>query len=199
MKKTMKKIVALGSGAALLVSASVMGTMAYLTSQTKTVTNTFTVGNVVITLDEAPVDADGDKTTGNRVMENSYKLMPGHDYDKDPTVHVDAESEDAWLFVKVVDEIVNIQDTTTVAEQMYANGWTLVNGESNVYAYEAIVTGGNDYVVFETFKIKGDVKNDELAAYDGKTITVEAFAVQADGFGTSDEAWTAAKADWANQ
>ena len=46
--------------ALLLVAAGVFGTLAYLTG-TDTVNNTFTVGNVKITLDEAKVTTDGTK------------------------------------------------------------------------------------------------------------------------------------------
>ena len=56
--KTKRKALLLSLCAVLLVVASVMGTMAYLTS-TDTVTNTFTVGNVQIKLDEAAVNPDG--------------------------------------------------------------------------------------------------------------------------------------------
>ena len=63
MKKT-KKVLILGLCAVLLVAASVLGTMAYLTD-TKSVTNTFTVGNVAITLDEAKVKTDGTKDGTN--------------------------------------------------------------------------------------------------------------------------------------
>ena len=56
--KTKSKALLLTLCAVLLVAASVMGTMAYLTSTDK-VENTFTVGNVTITLDEAKVNTDG--------------------------------------------------------------------------------------------------------------------------------------------
>ena len=70
--------------ALLLVAASVFGTMAYLTS-TDTVTNTFTVGKVAIKLDEAKVNPDGSLVeNADRVKANSYKLLPGHIYNKDP-------------------------------------------------------------------------------------------------------------------
>ena len=55
--KTRSKALVLTLCAVLLVVATVMGTMAYLTS-TDTVTNTFTVGKVAITLDEAKVNTD---------------------------------------------------------------------------------------------------------------------------------------------
>ncbi|MBQ2856810.1 MAG: hypothetical protein IJE78_06760 [Bacteroidaceae bacterium] len=189
--KTKSKALLLALCAVLLVAASVLGTMAYLTSRAE-VTNTFTVGSVSITLDEAPVDANGKETTGARVTTNSYKLMPGHEYDKDPTIHVAQNSEDCWLFVQITDEIAAIQDADTIATQMAANGWTLVDADANVYAHNAIAKAGNNVVVFESFKIKGDVKNDALAAYANKTINVIAYAVQADGFDTAAAAWTAA-------
>lgn len=189
--KTRSKALLLALCAVLLVAASVLGTMAYLTSQAE-VTNTFTVGSVSITLDEAPVDANGKETTGGRVTENSYKLMPGHEYDKDPTILVAQNSEDCWLFVQITDEIAAIQDAKTIATQLTENGWTLVEGTTNVYAHNAIAKAGSNVVVFESFKIKGEVESDALAAYAGKTIKVIAYAVQADGFDTATAAWTAA-------
>ena len=97
MKKS--KAILMALCAVLLVAASVMGTLAYLTS-TDTVVNTFTVGKVEITLDEADVNADGTPVQGaDRVDANEYHLLPGHTYAKDPIVHVDADSEDCYLFV----------------------------------------------------------------------------------------------------
>ena len=195
MKKA-KKILALVLSALVLMSLTVVGTLAYLTSLTPTVTNTFTVGNVQITLDEAPVDANGAMISGDRVTENNYKLLPGHTYYKDPTVHVDDASEDCWLFVKVENEIAAIEDATTIAAQMTANGWTLVDGETNVYAHAYIANAGDDVVVFSSFKVKGNVTNAELATYAGKTVKITAYAVQADGFATAASAWENAKTEW---
>lgn len=99
--KTKSKALLLTLCAVLLIAASVLGTMAYLTS-TDTVTNTFTVGKVEIKLDEAKVTADGIPVEGAaRVTENSYKLMPGNTYTKDPTVTVKAGSEASYVRMKV--------------------------------------------------------------------------------------------------
>lgn len=95
--KTKSKALLLTLCAVLLVAASVMGTMAYLTS-TDEVNNTFTVGNVKITLDEAKVNIDGTPVTpAERVKANEYKLLPGHTYTKDPTVTVKAVSESSYV------------------------------------------------------------------------------------------------------
>ena len=94
--KTKSKALLLTLCAVLLVAASVLGTMAYLTS-TDTVTNTFTVGKVEIKLDETDVT----NPNGPRVTANSYKLMPGTTYTKDPTVTVKAGSEESYVRMKV--------------------------------------------------------------------------------------------------
>lgn len=94
--KTKSKALLLTLCAVLLVAASVLGTMAYLTS-TDTVTNTFTVGKVEIKLDETDVT----NPTGPRVTANSYKLMPGTTYTKDPTVTVLNGSEASYVRMKV--------------------------------------------------------------------------------------------------
>ena len=101
MKKT-TKVLALLLCAVLLVVGSVMGTLAYLTSQ-DSVTNTFTVGNVAIELNEADVKADGTYENGHdtRVDANEYHLLPGHTYYKDPTVTVNGGSEDCYVRMKV--------------------------------------------------------------------------------------------------
>ena len=197
MKKTSKALL-LSLCAVLLVTASVLGTMAYLTSQDQVV-NIFTVGNVAITLDEKDVD---NSTPGenDRDKANAYKLMPGHNYEKDPIVHVDANSEDCYLFVKVVNEIANIEAEKTVAQQMTEKGWVAVDAANGIYVYTtdktnpAVVTKGSNITVFENFTIAGNVDNTTLATYADKTITVNAYAIQADGFAgkTASEIWAAA-------
>ena len=99
--KTKSKALLLTLCAVLLIAASVLGTMAYLTSTAK-VENTFTIGKVEIKLDEAKVTADGIPVEGAaRVTANSYKLMPGTTYTKDPTVTVKAGSEESYVRMKV--------------------------------------------------------------------------------------------------
>ena len=197
MKKT-KKALLLSLCAVMLVTASVLGTMAYLTS-TDEVVNTFTVGNVAITLDETDVD---NSTPGenDRDQANEYKLMPGKEYVKDPIVHVDADSEDCYLFVKVANGIADIEDTKTVAEQMKDKGWVAVDEANDIYVYTTdntnpeVVKGGDNVTVFESFTIKGDVNNEILASHAGKKINVTAYAIQADGFDgkSASDIWTAA-------
>ena len=186
--------------ALLLVAAGVFGTLAYLTG-TDTVNNTFTVGNVQITLDEAKVNTDGTPVAGaGRVQANAYHLLPGHTYTKDPIIHVDTNSENCYLFVKVEDQISAIEGVPTVANQMAAKGWKAVDGQANLYVY--VGTGetplaaakGSNITVFEQIVIADSVSNTTLAGYADKAIVVTAYAVQTDGFEgkTASQIWAAA-------
>lgn len=197
MKTTKKALLALVCAVAL-VFGSVFATYAYLTSTTDVVTNTFSVGNVKITLDETDVDVYGVKEGETRVTENAYKLIPGHTYVKDPIVHVTAGSEKCYVFVKVVDEIAAIEDATTIAAQMTAKGWTEIKEGEGVYYYQDIVDASEsvtdiDVPVFENFKVKGDAS---VADYADAKIEIIAYAVQADGFNTAAAAWEAAPSTW---
>ena len=204
--------------ALLLVAASVFGTMAYLTS-TDTVTNTFTVGKVKITLDEAQVGTDGKALTGNnaaRVKTNSYKLMPGHKYDKDPVVTVKAGSEESYVrqivtvtFGKALAEpqlATKLDDIFTGYSQKWVrNGAPVVKTEGegdNVhtvityeYRYNTTVSAPNGDVkldaLFTNIEVPEDWTNENLAAFGNININIVAHAIQADGFESADKAWEA--------
>lgn len=84
-----KKIITLALVAIVAITAIASASLAYFTD-TKTADNTFMMGNVKITLDEAPVNEEGKATDGNRVTGNDYGIdavYPGATLDKDPTVH----------------------------------------------------------------------------------------------------------------
>ena len=142
--KTSMKALTLVLCAVLLVCASVMGTLAYLKSTTDVVKNTFTVGKVAIKLDEAPVDEYGKVVSGNRCYANTYKLMPGHTYNKDPMVTVLANSEDSYIRMLVTvgwKEDYTHPEGKTAIEVLQAvfPTWT-VNG---VFLLENLVNGWN--------------------------------------------------------
>jgi len=180
----------------LLVVGSVVGTLAYFTDS-DAATNTFAIGKVAISMTESNVDQDipdGATEAPDRDMANDYHLIPGSTYTKDPTIYVDANSEDCYLFVKVVNEIAAIED---VSGQLDTNGWDRVSGD--VYCYcdasgKPLKVSANAGVnVFETITIDGAVNNTTLAKCAGKTITVTAYAIQAAGFenATAAEIWAA--------
>lgn len=205
--KTRNKALLLALCAVLLVTASVLGTMAYLTASVS-VTNTFTVGKVAITLDEQDVDdSDNDQNVTERDMTNKYNLLPGHEYVKDPIVHVDPVSENCWVFVKIENGIAAYEAASktimekgeayaTITEQVVANAWMMLDGVDNVY-YQAYTKGQNDkeLEVFQEFMISGEANT--VAGWadikpDTTTVSVTAYAVQKDTFDTAKDAWDAA-------
>lgn len=173
-KKIFIPIIAL----ALVCCCVIGGTIAWLTDVTDPVTNTFTVGNIDIELDE---------TTGN-----DYKMVPGITIEKDPTVTVKANSEDCYLFVKV-EKSANF-DTFMTFET--ADGWTVLSEGSNVY-YREVKNNAAD----QSFSV---LKEDQVAVKDtvtkemmdeitvAPTLTFTAYAVQmqnGEGTFTAQEAW----------
>ncbi len=191
--KTRTKALALTLCAVLLVVGSVMGTMAYLTSK-DSVENTFTVGNVAITLDEAKVETDGTEVSdADRVKENSYNLVPGHTYTKDPTVHVTANSEPCYVFVKVENGLSAFEATNnTIASQITnTNAWIALDGQEGVY-YKTVAKSADaqDLTVFSSFTLSNTANSvDGWNNLTSANIKVTAYAIQQDGFETASAAW----------
>lgn len=210
--KTKRKALLLSLCAVLLVVASVMGTMAYLTSS-DTVTNTFTVGKVQITLDEAAVNLDGTPIEGAaRVKQNSYKLLPGLTYTKDPTVTVKAGSEPSYVKMTVtftkaaeLDAIFapTGADLTSIFNGYNSTNWidkgntedTDANTRTYEFWYKETVAAPTADVVldalFDSITVPDSITKEQLDTIQGMTITVNAYAIQADGFGSAEEAWAA--------
>ena len=159
----MKKILLTVVAAMLLVVMSVAGTLAYLTSTSQEVKNTFTVGNVSITLDEANVDEDGKKIDETRVYANEYKLQPGLTYIKDPTVTVKQNSEDCYVRVQVtVAGYNNLKDAFPSTDADFASFW---NGE--VFLLENLVNGWvKSTWIPQEAKLADVTKNDTSVVYE---------------------------------
>ena len=213
MKKNtrkLKKAALLLCSAVLLVCISIGATVAYLTSS-KTVTNTFTVGKVEIKLDEAVVDANGnDLGTRTEQGNANYKLLPGHTYTKDPTVTVLKGSESCYVKMTVTftkaDELDAIFDPNGATLTSIFNGYdstnwtykgnaedTSANTRTYEFWYKEAVAAPDGNValdaLFDSITVPGTITNAQLATIDGMTITVNAYAIQADGFSTADDAW----------
>ena len=163
----------------LLIGCAIGGTVAWLTAKTDPVVNTFTYGDINITLAE---------TTGA-----NYKIIPGKELNKDPKVTVKKDSEACWLFVKVEEEGTFVADKVTYS---IADGWTKltgVTGVDNVYYREVgAVTADTDFAVLKDNKVtvsdtltKEDIKNITT----NPTLTFTAYAVQKDGIDTAAAAW----------
>ena len=195
-----RKILVSLAALALVAAISIGGTLAYLTSKDEVV-NSFTVGSVGITLDEAAVDTDGTPLTNvARRDNNTYKLMPGRLYTKDPTVHIDANSEDSYIFVKVENGISAFEAATNtaeggykqIAEQITGHGWAALAGHQGVYYKEYTTTNTvKDEVVFDNFKIADNAQSvTDWGTATSAKITVTAYAIQKDGMADAADAWS---------
>lgn len=200
--------------ALLLVAASVFGTMAYLTS-TDEVKNTFTVGKVNIKLDEAQVNADGTPVANaERVKANEYKLLPGHTYNKDPMVTVLSGSESSYVKMTVTFSKANELDAifapnganlTSIFNGYSAANWiakgntkdATANTRTYEFWYKEAVGAPNADValdaLFDSITVPGAITAEQLATIEGMTITVKAYAIQAEGFADATAAWAAFK------
>lgn len=185
--KKMYKMMLLALCAVLLMAASVMGTLAYLQMTTQTVTNTFTVGKVEITLQEYGIDENGHKTAtvlGASSGLSNIKLVPGRKIEKNPFITVTAGSEACFLFVKVkVTE--NLQGYAAI--DWDTNLWKLVTGTTDTYYYAGTYAAGTPVNVFETVTCVDNI--DEYTVTSGLTIEVTAYAVQTEGFDDAEDAW----------
>ena len=198
----LKQILAIVLSLALVACISVAATVAYLTDKEE-VTNTFTVGKVNITLDETDVDAAGSPIpSASPVKENEYKLYPGSEYVKDPKIHVAADSEDCWVFIKLENGLKGIESATRaesdgvagyncIEDQILNNDWKLIDATNNIYAFKYVQSKGATVATFTNFEIDSAVTNEKLAQYKDAKVKVTAYAIQAANFDTPEAAWTA--------
>lgn len=211
MKKS--KVLLLSVCAVLLVVATVLGTLAYLTDR-DTVVNTFTVGQVDIVLDEADVNPDGTVVEGaDRVKENDYHLIPGMTYTKDPTITVLKGSEESYVrMVVTVSCYAELKEIfgEDFLPQYFVSGWDpetwlttgeiKVDEEANTATYEfryketVTPTADEDMVLdalFDSLTVPGTVSGEELAKIADLKITVVGHAIQKTSFDSEDAAWAA--------
>lgn len=182
------KTVAILLALVLAIGCAVGGTLAWLISQTESVVNTFTYGDIDIDLTE---------TTGTE-----YKIIPGVNINKDPKVTVTAGSEACWLFVKVEEQGTFVANKVTYG---IAADWTKGDGTKipeNVYYREvnaAAAKAGESYYILKgnttyangVVTVSENLTKDEVDQLKGKnpTLTFTAYAVQKDGIKDADAAW----------
>lgn len=186
--KTARKALMLILCAALLVSATVMGTLAYLTAESDVVTNTFTVGNIRILLKEDKLNDDGSLDTNTPVTANEYKFVPGDTLNKRPYVTVEANSEACYLFVTVTENnntISGLNGKVIAWDVDEASGWTeLQNGVwyRTVDAEDAAAGATYDILLNDEVTVNTGVTKamvDTINANTTKpTLTFDAYAIQ---------------------
>ena len=205
--------------AVMLVAVLVVGgTLAYFTD-TKSATNTFTVGDVKIKLDESNVkDPNGDRVTSNEYT----GVFPGIQYKKDPVVTNTGKN---GAYVRAVVTIENgmnwmglYNENVWTAPQAEAfmklicnkmgDGWSLedydyvTNAERGstdfvaVLKYDGVLaTGKATTAMFENIMLPADATTNDITTRVAQNgvfhIDVVAQAIQADGFTSWNDAFKA--------
>lgn len=206
---TKKRFVAILLCVTLVALAAIGATFAYLTD-TKTVNNTFTMGNVAIKLDETNVN----DPTGDRVTSNAYSVYPGAVVTKDPIVHNTGKNgayvravvtiEDGMNWLGLYNENVWTAPQEAAFNAMINNtlgeGWELVDiaydmsGPNHptsdfvaTLKYTKVLEAGKDttamfsQIAFPT-KLTGKDVTTRIGQNGEFGINVVAQAIQADGF-----------------
>ena len=211
---TKKKILVLALTVAMAAILVVGGSLAYLTD-TKTADNTFTMGDVKITLDETNVnDPEGD-----RVTSNEYEVYPGAVVKKDPIVH-NVGKNGAYIRATV-----NVSNWMNLVSAYYPDfkvtypnagyeaalnllvgelgeGWSVVGVTAGdtftigqfdakfVLKYDGVLAAGAETTaMFQTVTIPAGIDNANTDSF--KEVKVVAQAMQANGFDTWEAAFAA--------
>ena len=173
-----KKTIALLLALTLILGVAAGGTIAWLVTQTESVTNTFTMGDINIALTETTTD---------------YKAIPGSTIAKDPKVTVKAGSEACWLFVKVKEEKWNTDLTYEIA-----SGWTeltLTGVDYKVYYREVpATTADTDFAVLKDnqVKVSNALLKNEITQANAPQLIFTAYACQKDNVASAADAWAKA-------
>lgn len=211
---TKKRFVAILLCVTLVALAAIGATFAYLTD-TKSVNNTFTMGNVAIKLDETNVN----DPNGARVTSNAYNVYPGAVVTKDPVVHNTGKNA---AYIRAT---VNVSNWMNLVSAYYPDfketfpndgykaalnylvgelgeGWSVVGVEAGdtftigqfdakfILKYEgALAAGADTTAMFQTVTIPAGIDNANTDSF--KEVKVVAQAIQADGFDTWEDAFAA--------
>lgn len=191
--KNLKKIIVAASLCAAIGATAIAGTLAYFTSETEVKTNTFTAGDLDITLTEPKWD----ETVGE-----SFEIIPGISVDKDPTVTLANGSVDSYVRL-VVNMPVNVYNMSNLKSGsgddivVFYNGDNVLgpkdiaktrdDGTVDIY-FDTTMTAGETFCPFNKIAFSGKgitnaekeegVMNDIYAALEDLKINVNAYAVQ---------------------
>ena len=152
-------------------------TLAYFSSHAGPLLNTFTVGDVTLTLTE---------TTGE-----DYRMTPGTAVKKDPLVTVKGGSEECYVYVKL-ERPNNLDNYVTYT---LADGWTLLGGFDGVY-YRLVEHSAVDkhYPVLkdDQILIKTNLTKEKMAAIDTSAppqMKITAYAIQTLEIESASDGW----------
>ena len=152
-----KKITAIFLCVALLAIAIVGASLAYFTD-TKSATNTFTVGNVKIDLIESKFHREGNDNSGDTTIPDPTNTASGMKYVTD--------GHKAFT-----DEEIKEDATTYVQEYLNVKGSNMVPGRGVAKCPYVVNTGANDAFIRIRVMVPSAANNDFVAVKDGGVIT----------------------------
>ena len=210
-----KKSILMAAIAVMLVAVLVVGgTLAYFTD-TKSANNTFTMGNVAITLDETDVNNPEARTAKG----NTYNVYPGQTVTKDPVVHNTGKNA---AYIRAT---VNVSNWMNLVAAYYPDfketfpndgykaalnllvgqlgeGWSVVDvvkgdtftiGQFDakfILKYDGTLAAGSETTpMFTQVMVPAGLDNANASTF--SSVKVQAQAIQADGFGTWEAAFNA--------
>lgn len=178
MFKSRKKLAIGLTASALCITSVVGGTLAYFTDKDVR-SNVVTLGHVTGTLTETDEHLRDDNTTGK----DYSNVKPGDVLDKDPTVNLKSDSEDAYVRVKIdYRGLTDEQAADIEAALDIQDGWN--KSDDGYYYYKNILSNKKNEKrsskVFTKVTIPTEWGN-EMA---DKTFNIDAKAefIQADNF-----------------
>lgn len=172
----------------LMLGGVVGGTIAWLKTETSPIVNTFTVGDIDITLEETwNTDSDSDGTADKW----EGKILPGSELAKDPVVTVKANSEACWLFV----ELTKSSNWPSAMTYQIVEDWTElpnVSENSTIY-YRQVGANENDQsfhiLLGDKVEVADTMTKADLNLISGTpTLTIKAYAIQAANIGEDADA-----------
>lgn len=165
-----KKILSVALAASLAAVAVVSSSLAYF-NDTEEKTNTFTIGNVDITLTEPQWDAEG--------QEEAQEMYPGEAVAKDPTVTNDGANP-AFVRVKVAwPDGVKMSYRTDYVEGKLGDNWEYNEADGYFYYNKVLGLDETTDALFDQVVLSTETtNNDAQTPYD---IVVTAEAIQAQG------------------
>lgn len=199
----MKKSFIMALALVLVLGIAIGGTVAWLTDKTDTVENTFTAGDVDISLTETK-QSNGDTLKANEKW--NALLVPGASYTKDPTVSVNRDNTnvDIYLFVKFEEKnnpSTYLDYNSTLNSD---NGWTKLNGVDGVWYREvkttdttlswkllADLTDAEGQSTGKQVAVKTTLVKETMEAenFEAPELKYTAYAIQTEGFATAALAW----------
>lgn len=190
-----KKVATVLGSVGLIAAIGIGGTFAYLTDTTEKVSNTFTVGDVGINLNESKVSTSGTKEGTVQVQglkdkddndiplgkyqydtdgenrwtetENLYEDLCANEWVyKDPTIKIESGSQPAFLYAKIDNVNAKIDDVKVFKNINFTDKWVNITDQ---YKQAKGITGNITYEVY--------AYNAGAVSYDSKEGATNAYTI----------------------